>query len=468
MRNKNTGEKKIIQSFILVGLLLTLLGVFSIIKIIELSDITTRFYKHPLTVTNATKSIQTNLTSMHRYMKDVVLAKDEAELQAALKEVDIYERNVYEDFEIVFTYYLGDRQEVSISYELFKNWKSIRDEVVTLMHAGKKDEAIAITKEKGAEHVFFLNKSVETLVIFAHNKAELFVQNANNTKYTSIIITIITVLILLILIGSIMFVLLKSLKNAETIRVEHEHQMVMQSRLAQMGEMISMIAHQWRQPLGAISAVSIDMKMKLELEYFDLNTAQGQKKLTEFFNQRIDDISEFTKNLTHTIDDFRDFYKQNKTLKTVSIHEPLKKALNIIQASLKTSNIELIQEYRSMKQLKIYESEFMQVILNIFKNSQDAFEGEQITDAHLLITTQDVDGGVFIRICDNAGGIEQNILEKIFDPYFSTKKAKNGTGLGLYMSKIIIEDHHGGELRVANIEKGSCFEIFLRDHNDSD
>ena len=468
MKHKSTSDKKVIQSFLLVGFLLTLLGIFSIIKIIELSDITARFYQHPLTVTNATQSIQTDLTSMHRYMKDVVLAKDNLELQTALKKVNTYERNVYENFEVVFTYYLGDKQEVSTSYELFKNWKHIRDKVVALMHEGKKDEAIAITKEKGAEHVFLLNKSIETLVIFAHNKAELFVQDANNTKHTSIIITIITVLILLILIASIMLMLLRSLKNAESTRIEHEHQMVMQSRLAQMGEMISMIAHQWRQPLGAIAAVSIDMKMKLELETFDLSTAQGQKDIQDFFNERVDDIAEFTKNLTRTINDFRDFYKQNKELKSVTMSEPLNKALNIIRASLKTNNIELKEEYRSMKTLAVYESELMQVLLNIFKNAQDAFEGEQIKNAQLLISTQDVDDGILIKICDNAGGIEQHILDKIFNPYFSTKEAKNGTGLGLYMSKIIIEEHHNGELRVSNVNEGSCFEILLRDHDVND
>ena len=460
-------DKNIIKSFLLIGLLLILFGLFSINKIVELSNITEQFYEHPLTVTNATRSIQTNLTSMHRYMKDVVLAKNETEFQEALKKVNTYEQNVYKEFEIVFTYYLGDKQEVKTSYNLFKNWKSIRDEVVNLIHEGNKEKASAITKGKGAQHVYLLNQSVDTLVLFAHNKAELFVQNANDTKDTSIIITILTVFILLLLMGSIMFILLRSLKNAEALKVEHEHQMVMQSRLAQMGEMISMIAHQWRQPLGAIAAVSIDMKMKLELEQFDLETAQGRKDLTHFFNERIDDIADFTKNLTNTIDDFRDFYKPNKTVKPITIDQPLRKSLNIIRASLKTSNIDLQEEYHSVKQLDLFESELMQVFLNIFKNAQDAFESGNINNGHLLISTQDTDNGVLIKICDNAGGINPSILDKIFDPYFSTKEEKNGTGLGLYMSKIIIEEHHNGKLHVLNIENGSCFEITLSTPHES-
>ncbi len=462
MQINNKTDKNITVSFLVVGFLLILIGVVSIVKMLELSNLTQKLYDSPLTVTNSTQIIQTHLVSMHRYMKDVVLSQNEEELQAAIEKVNHSEKVIYKEFAIVFKRYLGDKNEIQESYDLFEDWKEIRKEVVGLMHQNKRYEAVQMNQIKADKHVEKLNKSVDKLINYAHKKAKLFVQNANETKNISIVIIIATVIIILILISSIMIVLLKSLKRSETLKCKQEQHLIKQYRLAQMGEMISMIAHQWRQPLGAIASTSIDMKLQIELDLYDLEEKKGRESCQTYFSARLSDIEGLTQSLTTTIDDFRDFYKPNKVTKTVDIKEPIQKALNIIKNSLEINNILIVEEYMSSKKLQLLDSEIMQVILNIFKNAEDNFKIKDSRDATIWIQTKDTNDGVALDICDNGGGIDEEIIKKIFDPYFSTKYDKNGTGLGLYMSKMIIEDHHNGSLSAANKDDGVCFTIELQ------
>jgi len=234
-----------------------------------------------------------------------------------------------------------------------------------------------------------------------------------------------------------------------------EEQFFAQSRLAQMGEMISMIAHQWRQPLGAVSSIAINLKLKLELEKFDLQSKEGIEEAQEYFIQRLTKVESYVQNLTSTIDDFRNFYKPNKDSVEKHLQEVILKAINIIGASLENEGVELVQEYYSNKKVQVYDGELMQVILNILKNAQDNFKERKITNPKISITTD----ANTISIQDNGGGIDKDILPKIFDPYFSTKNEKNGTGLGLHMSKIIVQEHHNGELLAQNRDNGVCFTI---------
>ena len=249
----------------------------------------------------------------------------------------------------------------------------------------------------------------------------------------------------------------QKIKDEVSKNRQKEKQMLHQSRLAQMGEMISMIAHQWRQPLGAISTTAVNLKLKLELEAFDLETKEGVQEANTYFLKRLSNIEDYVGSLTTTIDDFRNFYKPNKESIHVTFESVATKALDIIGASLANDNVELIYEYHSQEMIEMYNSEMMQVILNILKNAQDNFKEKTIKYPHITIRTSEKS----ISISDNGGGISKNLIEKIFDPYFSTKDEKNGTGLGLYMSKIIVEDHHKGSLHVSNSDDGACFNIEL-------
>ena len=244
---------------------------------------------------------------------------------------------------------------------------------------------------------------------------------------------------------------------------EKDKTMLHQSRLAQMGEMISMIAHQWRQPLTAISTTAIEMKLKIEFEDHDLDNKNDQELCKQEFLEDLTNVEGYVQNLTTTIDDFRDFYKPHKNKVNELIQLSIKRSLNVVRNSLKSDQIDIIEEYTSSINLKIYDNEMMQVFLNIFKNAQDNFKDQQIENKVITISTKDTKEGTVISICDNGGGIDNDILPNIFDPYFSTKHEKNGTGLGLYMCKIIIEEHHKGKLNVENTNDGVCFIIILRD-----
>lgn len=253
--------------------------------------------------------------------------------------------------------------------------------------------------------------------------------------------------------------LLAAQNMLEEERKQHDRQMLQQSRLAQMGEMISMIAHQWRQPLAAAATAIFNMKLKIELESFDLESQEEREASNEFFIETLGNVEEYIQNLSITIDDFRNFHKSDKKIVTTSLKEVTHNALKIVRNSLMTDNIELIEEYGDNTKLQMIDNEIIQVVLNIVKNAQDNFIENKIQNPQIKITTHNNT----LNICDNGGGIPASIVEKIFDPYFSTKNEKNGTGLGLYMSKTIIEDHHKGTLSTYNQDGGVCFSITLSD-----
>jgi len=246
-------------------------------------------------------------------------------------------------------------------------------------------------------------------------------------------------------------------------RQEHEEYLLQQSRMAQMGEMISMIAHQWRQPLSAISASSMSLQIDIQLEKFDLKEDEQRQRFQTTILKGLERISEYVQSLTTTINDFRNFYKPNKETTLARISDPVIKALSIIQASLVSDKIEVEVRYESHKMISMYENEMMQVILNILKNAQDHFMEKSIQNPKITIVTKDSNQGTILEICDNAGGIPDDVIKKIFNPYFSTKSEKNGTGLGLYMSKIIVEAHHKGDFFVENRDDGACFIIEVHD-----
>ncbi len=259
----------------------------------------------------------------------------------------------------------------------------------------------------------------------------------------------------------------KLLEKNEKLKIEvkknkeNQQIMVTQSRFAAMGEMINMIAHQWRQPLGSIGTASFNLKYKILSQKYNLETKEGRIKQADFFSKKLDEIEFYVHNLTTTIDDFRNFYKSDKILVNKSINHSITNSLKIIQKDLESNNIDLILNFRSQNKINIYENEIIHVFINILKNAQDKLLEKEIQNAKIEIKTQDLENSVQIDIWDNAGGIENSNLDVIFEPYFSTKKEKNGTGIGLYMSKIIVEKHHQGQLYAKNIKDGACFSIIL-------
>lgn len=227
--------------------------------------------------------------------------------------------------------------------------------------------------------------------------------------------------------------------------------LLQQSRLAQMGEMISMIAHQWRQPLSAISTTAANLQVLIALNKYE----------EDKFNQSLAQVENYVSHLSDTINDFRNFFKPDKEKKQSSLVEIAEKSLQIITTTLETKNITLHIQKAPKTPLTTYTHEVMQVILNLIKNAEDILEERAVQDPTLTINFDIEETHHSLHVLDNAGGIAEDILDKIFDPYFSTKSTKNGTGLGLYMSKVIINDHCNGKMWVSNTDNGAKFTIKL-------
>jgi signal transduction histidine kinase len=224
-----------------------------------------------------------------------------------------------------------------------------------------------------------------------------------------------------------------------------------QSRFAAMGEMIGMIAHQWRQPLTGMSMTVSNMKLDIELSMVD------EKK----WEQQLDIIEKQIAYLSHTIDDFRNFFKPNQALVLVNIKELIEGSLGVIASTLSSHNIEITIVCDDHIVLNTSRNDLMQVLLNLIKNAKDAYVDTGISPSSLTIEVTKDERLVKIMVKDNAGGISPTIIHDIFNPYFSTKDEKNGTGLGLYMSKMIIEEHLGGKLEVSSSNGSTQFIILL-------
>ncbi len=234
--------------------------------------------------------------------------------------------------------------------------------------------------------------------------------------------------------------------------------MMSQSRHAAMGEMIGMIAHQWRQPITGIAMDANNMLMDIAFETLDSATSEKYAK----------NILDQTQHLSKTIDDFRNFFKPDKSVVTVKVENIMEETLLIVKESLTNNAIELITSYQSESQIDAYPRELMQVFVNIINNAKDSLISNKTDDPLIIITIYDDEEYVITEICDNGGGIDESIMAKIFDPYYSTKDEKTGTGLGLYMSKMIIEEHLHGILEASNNERvGACFNVRLLRKNET-
>ncbi len=229
--------------------------------------------------------------------------------------------------------------------------------------------------------------------------------------------------------------------------------LIEQSKSAQMGEMIGNIAHQWRQPLSIISTAASGIIISKEL-----NSLTNEQE-----NEMLHSIVKNTQFLSNTIDIFRDYIKEKKELKEVILQDRLRGAINIIEASLKNNHIELINSIDNIEPIKItmIVGELSQVIINILNNAKDILVQNNIDNKIIKIDLVKKENNVVITIEDNAGGIPEDILPKIFDPYFTTKHQSQGTGLGLHMSKDIVEKHLNGKLYAQNINDGAIFIIEL-------
>ena len=234
----------------------------------------------------------------------------------------------------------------------------------------------------------------------------------------------------------------KTAQNTKQLEI-----MQQQNKMASMGEMIGAIAHQWRQPLTEISTSIQNLKYDYK---------EGYLNDEEFVKEFIDKNKRTVKFMSKTIDDFRTFFRTDKEKQDFKVKETTQAVVNMQLSQLKNYNITLNISGDEFV-YKGLQSEYQQVILNIINNAKDALVSNNIKNPTIDIILNNYS----ISISDNAGGISQDIINRIFEPYFTTKEQGKGTGMGLYMSKMIIEDNMGGNLEVKNIDNGVIFIINL-------
>jgi chemotaxis family two-component system sensor kinase Cph1 len=225
--------------------------------------------------------------------------------------------------------------------------------------------------------------------------------------------------------------------------------LIQQGRLAAMGEMINNIAHQWRQPLNNIGLIVQNLQMSCE----------AGTLTPDEMDREVDRAMEVIMHMSHTIDDFRNFFRPEKEKHLFTVNKAVAHALDMISATLVNSDIrvELVEE--GTFTVMGHQNEYAQVVLNILNNARDALVEGNVSRAIVRIVIGGRDGCSFVTVRDNAGGIAEDALPKIFDPYFTTKGPGKGTGIGLYMSKAIIEQNMGGRITAGNVEGGAEFRI---------
>jgi signal transduction histidine kinase len=226
--------------------------------------------------------------------------------------------------------------------------------------------------------------------------------------------------------------------------------MMHQSRLAAVGEMVGNIAHQWRQPLNALSIFVNNIKDICE------NSGQEKKELDEYIEKCFNLIMK----MSSTIDDFRNFFKPDKKKKKFNINKTVENSLSLIDASLNCHSISVVVNEREKLTAVGYPNEYSQVILNILDNAKDAIVLKGIEGEIKINVERESDSGV-VKIKDNGVGIPEDVLDNIFDPYYTTKKGGEGTGIGLYISKMIIEEHMNGRIEVQNDNQGTEFKVIV-------
>ena len=235
-------------------------------------------------------------------------------------------------------------------------------------------------------------------------------------------------------------------KNREKDEIMHQ-----QAKLATMGEMIGNIAHQWRQPLNILALVFQDIYIKFQLG--GLDSDQMEKNY-----EKVNNLLQY---MSQTIDDFRTFFKSEDENTVFDIGTAINAVFDLVGTRFLSSNTECNINIKNSVSVTGTENGFKQVVINILNNAQEAITSKSLEKGHINIDLIKEDTNAIVTISDNGGGVSEDILNQIFEPYFTTKHKTQGTGLGLYMSKQIIEQHMAGALEVENNQEGAVFKISL-------
>jgi nitrogen-specific signal transduction histidine kinase len=291
---------------------------------------------------------------------------------------------------------------------------------------------------------FFSNKSSKLLLNQSMTILALSESNEINTKKISVKIEKDV---------STTIQALSHLINVSTKELEQKDKiMISQSRNIAMGDMLNIIAHQWRQPLNIISMSANNILIDIELDDLD------KEKTKDYINSILKQSSKLSK----IIDNFKSYFKPMKNKEEFLIETLIKEIKDIISLNLEENKIVFKIKNQLETSIYTYKTELLQVLLNLINNSKEALLRKEKDTKLILLLIKEDEQYIIFEIHDNAGGIENSILDEIFDPYFSTKQELNGTGLGLYINKIIIEKYLEGEISVKNNQEGASFNIKIK------
>ena len=363
---------------------------------------------------------QTNMTNTHNQLETHIQKVSELNLEL-LKEretidervilVKINTKNIITEASLAYMKLLGFNKDDILKRDIFDLEK------LTLTQELRKDILEHIEKKQ----VFKYEK-----ITLTHDGKEIWLLNTLVPEYDKNANHL----------GFIIFA--ENITSAKLVQ-EHQAKLLENSRTSAMGEMISMIAHQWRQPLSVINTLIATLKIKKELEMLN----------DQIIDESYTKIENTVNYLSETIDDFRNFFKKNKELKTLTIQDIFDKSNNLLLSDMEVFNIKYVEDIQEDLILTTFQNELVQTIINILKNSIDEFKDKIKENQKILVKAYEVDTHIIIEIEDNAGGCPPEILTKVFEPYFSTK-SKNGTGLGLYVCKTIIEEHLKGKITMTS------------------
>lgn len=243
--------------------------------------------------------------------------------------------------------------------------------------------------------------------------------------------------------------------EAQVEEIRHRERLLLQqSKLAAMGEMMGNIAHQWRQPLNGLGVLIQDVKEAYEFDELD----------EAYLERMVEKSTELTRRMSGTIDEFREFFRPDRERAPFEVGEAVRSALRVIEAGLAAERIDVVLEEHDSVVVEGYHNEFAQVVLNLLSNARDSLAARDQGRRRIRVDIERSDEGrARVTVMDNGGGIPDSIIEKVFEPYFTTKFKGEGTGIGLYRAKMVIEQGMGGRLRAENVTPevgGGCWARF--------
>ncbi|WP_024954470.1 ATP-binding protein [Sulfurospirillum arcachonense] len=578
----------ILFSFIILGMFVLASKFYNIYKVNTINTLITDIYTHPLQVSNASLTIELELYKIRHNIKYISLIQDNKEILSLIKEIKESEKIIDTNFKIIELNILGKEGKNLYKkvFQLYKYSKFKRNQIITLIHNNKTNNAIEKIKNNSTIYFKKLSMQAKELYLYAKNKADDFKKNSdeiyNDFLSSMIIIGFVLVSMFVFVTYFVIKRISKHMSNSDKLTTEliskqnelinkqneletiimeapnpimvhnetgkimmlnkvweqltgytyneintidkwvnkaygdkqdiiknkitnlyslkekadqdkydiktkdgrtiiwrfsaaplglingkrtvistalditelkqKDDLIVIQSRYAAMGEMLSMIAHQWRQPLSVISMHVNNILLDLELD---------EIKEKELSNTSYSILHQITY-LSNTIEDFKNFFIKDNTKEEFLLEDIFEDTQKIISASLNSHFVSLDIQYDKNIKIIINKRELVQVLINLITNAKDAFlEHKKDVEKRIQINAKEEENTLKITVCDNGGGIDENIIDKIFDPYFSTKKSLNGTGLGLYMCKTIVTQHFNGNISVKNTSEGACFEIVL-------